>query len=341
MIENFKNILNPVTNKTVKIISKEGLYILKKYNDNLRTNKVVGGGDIKFNTLVIQKYKKFNKQQIITSKSDWNIINENYMIYDENNKLKAVFLKKIIPKELILIGREELQKYKAKTTLRLDSAGFSNYMTPKNGDPIRKMANPVNSAVVGFYERNNFYPCRQTILYKKHKKSFNKRTIKLIQHISNIFKKYCREQYNTQNDYIKKINPYMRLKGTVFTTLTVNQDFRTRSHYDKGDYSEGFSNLSVYNIGNFTGGELLFPEYKMGFNVQEGDLIFFDSHFFLHCNNPIKGTGRISLICYIREKIKNNCKGVNKKIILEGKKFKRDPLKKKKLIKQQKKKLLK
>ena len=98
---------------------------------------------MKFKRIDIKKIKNVNKQKIIKSNKSWDIFNENVKIY-VNGKLYAVFIKKIIPEHLIKIGREELFKYsKNKSNLRLDSAGFGKMFKPKNGDPPRKMANPV------------------------------------------------------------------------------------------------------------------------------------------------------------------------------------------------------
>jgi len=48
----------------------------------------------------------------------------------------------------------------------------------------------------------------------------------------------------------------------------------------------------------------------LGFNGQEGDLLFMDVYE-LHCNNAMQAKGRLSLICYARENM-NKCDGVSK-----------------------------
>ena len=40
----------------------------------------------------------------------------------------------------------------------------------------------------------------------------------------------------------------------------------------------------------------------MAIDVCEGDLLIFDQHV-LHCNNPLKGEGRVSFVIYLREKL--------------------------------------
>ena len=74
---------------------------------------------------------------------------------------------------------------------------------------------------------------------------------------------------------------------------------------DNNDFKWGLGNLTVFQNPEeepFGGGELLLPEYWIGFDVREGDTLFFDVHQ-IHCNNPIVGKGRISFTCYAMENI--------------------------------------
>ena len=54
--------------------------------------------------------------------------------------------------------------------------------------------------------------------------------------------------------------------------------------------------------GDYSGGELIFPEYDICVNIEQGDLLMFNPHI-AHCNNPIDGNGRISFVLYLREKM--------------------------------------
>jgi hypothetical protein len=93
--------------------------------------------------------------------------------------------------------------------------------------------------------------------------------------------------------------------GTVFTTLTVNKSFRTACHYDAGDLDDGLSNLLVLGDGEYTGGYLVFPQYRIAVNVRPGDLLLVNNHEIIHGNTEIKlnheNAERISLVVYFRE----------------------------------------
>ena len=118
----------------------------------------------------------------------------------------------------------------------------------------------------------------------------------------------------------------MNITDTCFSTLTFNKNFRTACHSDKGNFKEGLSVMPVFEVGSYSGGELILPEYDVGFNVREKDLFIFNP-ILKHCNNPmyeseedkkkndtlglktetpyISGDeyrfSRLSIVCYLRE----------------------------------------
>jgi hypothetical protein len=105
-----------------------------------------------------------------------------------------------------------------------------------------------------------------------------------------------------------KLDSAFLVPETPFTTITVNKTFRTAAHYDAGDLDTGLSNLLVLsNDGNFTGGYLVAPEYRVAVNVRPGDLLLINNHEVMHGNTPIvlgsEESERISLVCYFREKM--------------------------------------
>lgn len=295
-------------------------------------------------TIYVSKKRNIELTKLISSKPDWEIFNERIKIIDKDtNKTLAIFLKGEIKNNQFLIdaGRD-LERYAMPSTLRVESAGIKK-IGMINGKKFR-LANTVLSSVVGFSGPSNFHPCRKTMLYRDNAKHFDLITITLLQTLSKLFKKYAPEQYSKQKAFVQSINQHMLLPDTVYTTATVNKDFRTMSHRDKGDFDSGLGNLMVFDYTKgycrkhvmddgtpkhrfnecqdfinskekpFTGGEFLLPEYKVGFNMQEGDVLFADVHS-IHCNNPIKGKGRVSLVCYARTDIKDHCSGVNKKTL--------------------------
>jgi len=61
------------------------------------------------------------------------------------------------------------------------------------------------------------------------------------------------------------------------------------------------------NNGNYTGGYLIAPEYRVAVNVRPGDLLLINNHEVMHGNTPIvlgdEEAERVSLVCYFREKM--------------------------------------
>ena len=167
----------------------------------------------------------------------------------------------------------------------------------------------VDSGIAGFFDRQVRFPyCRQTMFNEQKFEKF-KKGYPYIKYINDIFKDVCPERYKAQEDMVKKTSQDFYIKGTVFTTITINKNFRTAIHTDKGDLKEGFGNLGVLQAGNYEGGYTIMPKYKIGFDVRSGDVCFFDVHEF-HGNTEIKAKGkyeRISVVCYYRKNM-INCK---------------------------------
>jgi hypothetical protein len=105
-----------------------------------------------------------------------------------------------------------------------------------------------------------------------------------------------------------------RIGNTVYTTLTINRDFRTAAHRDVGDLCEsyetannprGFSNLLVLDNGkHYNGFYLCFPEFRVAADIRAGDMIMMNAHR-IHSNSPAfdyeEGFERMSVVMYFRE----------------------------------------
>lgn len=169
-----------------------------------------------------------------------------------------------------------------------------------------RYAAPVLSGVAGFFDRYVRIPYgRETSYTRNHREQFN-RALPFLQTLNKGFKELLPWRWGNQKAASDKVDPRFIVEGTVFSTITVNNTFRTAAHRDAGDFSDGLSNLLVLsNDGNYTGGYLIFPEYRVAVNVRPGDLLLVNNHEIIHGNTPIvPGTPeseRISLVCYLRE----------------------------------------
>lgn len=126
------------------------------------------------------------------------------------------------------------------------------------------------------------------------------------------------ERYAAQRNWALGVHPDWQIGHTPFTTVTVNNSYSTGVHQDAGDLKEGFSTLAVARRGDYTGGHLVLPEYRVAVDMQHGDLLLFDPHEW-HGNTAMRcghdpdlgdlarpcpnGCERISLVAYARTKV--------------------------------------
>ena len=148
--------------------------------------------------------------------------------------------------------------------------------------------------------------CRTTQFTKDEIDKWDK-TIPLIIEADKQFKKLIPERHQIQLERAK-LTPNYQIKDTAYSTITLNYDWRTACHKDKGDLEEGFGNLIVLEKSEsirgsckvFKGGYLGFPKWGIAVDVRQGDFLAMDVHEF-HCNTAIEGTGRLSIVCYLRK----------------------------------------
>ena len=168
-------------------------------------------------------------------------------------------------------------------------------------------ANVVNSGIAGWFDRYPRIPYGRATAYTQNHFDKFQMAFPFLQSLSRGFKELLPWRYNNQIQAANKIDSRFLVPGTPFTTVTVNKTFRTACHRDAGDFSDGLSNLLVLsNNGKYTGGYLVFPEVRVAVNVRPGDLLLVNNHEIIHGNTPIvceEGSERISLVCYLREKM--------------------------------------
>jgi hypothetical protein len=172
-------------------------------------------------------------------------------------------------------------------------------------------ANPVFSGVGGFYDRYPRIPyCRATAYTANNKEKFEM-SVPFIEDISGWFQKLLPTRWAAQKKEIVKIDPEYHIGKSVYTTITINKNFRTACHRDAGDLEAGFGNLTALSDDReWSGGYLCFPEYRVAVDIRPGDVLLMDVHE-IHGNTPISKLNgdapeRISIVCYFREKM-NGC----------------------------------
>ena len=169
-------------------------------------------------------------------------------------------------------------------------------------------ANVVNSGIAGWFDRYPRIPYGRATAYTQNHFDKFQMGFPFLQTLDRGFAELLPTRHAAQRAAADKIDPAFLVPGTVFTTITVNKTFRTAAHRDAGDFSNGLSNLLVLsNNGNYSGGYLILPEVRVAVNVRPGDLLLVNNHEYIHGNTPIvthdEVAERISLVCYLREKM--------------------------------------
>jgi hypothetical protein len=249
------------------------------------------------------------------------ILNDNADVYTEDGKLLLVFRKNKLPKEHI----KEFYDNTIKFVSRKTSSNRGN----ASGSKVKKTGlNPKTMAhIIGYFDNLGIKQryvakkkgikislgVRETLFNMDYPEEF-KKTIPLIKDIDKMYEKYANSHYLEQQKKARQ-TPFI-IDNTVFSTVTINVNFKTGIHMDKGDDPNGFGNLAVIEHGKYSGGETCFPQYGVGVNVRTGDILLMDVHQ-IHGNLPIHyespDAKRMAIVCYLREQIWKKTKGKTKK----------------------------
>lgn len=265
------------------------------------------------------------KNKLLKRSSITDIIKNDTDVYTEDNRLLLKFRKNKLNKKKIDDFYDNVIDFakKSYTTNRGSASGSSK----KNVSDNPKVFSNVIGYIDNFSPKQKFLLKQQnkTVKYNVRECRFNvdypekyKKLMPLVQEIDDNYKELIPENYKKQ---LKKANEtYFRIPKTSFTTITTNVNFQTSVHKDKGDDEDGFGNLSVIENGKYDGAETCFPQYGIGVDVRNGDILFMDVHEW-HGNLPMvsksKDAIRLSIVCYLRYKVWKNTLNVTKKQMMK------------------------
>jgi hypothetical protein len=164
-----------------------------------------------------------------------------------------------------------------------------------------------SSVSVGYLDRtarHGVKPCRETSFTLKNAALFGQ-AIPYIQAVDAVFRDHMPRQWFYQRFAASYANGW-NIGDSCFSTVAVNQNFQTACHTDKGDLKGSFGVLTCFKRGDFSGGELIFPKYRVAVDFRDGDVLLANVHE-VHGNTPIVPLGarhlRMSCVFYFRERI--------------------------------------
>ena len=175
---------------------------------------------------------------------------------------------------------------------------IDNYISDTN------YAQSVMSGIAGYFDRYPRIPYgRETSYTEKNPEAFAE-SYPFLNKLNDQFRELLPVRWGNQRREADKLDPRFLIDGTVFTTLTVNHNWRTACHRDAGDLNEGFSNICALGNG-WQGGEFMLPEYRIAVKLQPGDMLLVNNHGGIHGNDALIGddNDRMTIVAYFREKM--------------------------------------
>jgi hypothetical protein len=123
----------------------------------------------------------------------------------------------------------------------------------------------------------------------------------ILRDMDRVYRETLPLRYAEQQQVIQATHPHWIIKGTVFTTGTINNTEVFQRHRDKNNLPTTMSVMAVLTEGDYEGGLLVFPKHRIAVDMQDRDVIIFDGRTLVHGNTQIIGQGeRISIVAYYR-----------------------------------------
>lgn len=252
----------------------------------------------------------------ILTEDDFNIVpTGDCKILKPNGQVLAIYRKGIIPPELREATWPILHELRVHGT---SNRGLASGTPRVKGPGTRSYAMTVPSALLGSFEPAGPVKfCRLTAWTGTETEKYRE-LWPLFEFIGERMLVDAPDRYAAQMAEVSKTHPDWVIPGTPFSTITVNNSYPTGVHTDSGDLDAGISTIACFREGSYKGAVLVFPEYRVGIDMQDSDLLLMDAHSW-HGNTdfdpPIKRsmTGkiegeppafeRISVVSYFRTKM--------------------------------------
>lgn len=253
----------------------------------------------------------------ILTEDDYNVLlTRDSLLREPNGRVLAVYRPRAIPPEIMEQAYPVVYDAgQGRTINRGDASGSKRVPLPSG---IRSEAMAVQSTILGGFDPQGARTyCRLTSWTAQHPELWEA-LWPLLQEVGAQMKRDVPERYSAQMRECEQTHPDWLIPGTPFTTVTVNNTYETGVHLDKGDLDAGFSTLVTFRKGDYRGGVLVFPEFRVGVDMQHGDLLLMNAHHW-HGNTifdpPVErdansgrplvdpGFERISVVAYFRTKM--------------------------------------
>jgi hypothetical protein len=224
------------------------------------------------------------------------------------NALVLAATRQVVPKDVREAAHDVWQEIKKQPNNRgtavagpgamMNGITQAGELSPQLRVPPEVMAAAGNprSDQIGFFDGDR---CGGTELTLSKPEMYGNAARAFIEAVAQAFEEFFPEEHAIQMEEVAKIPAHLVIPNTPFSTVTLNRNWRTTAHRDKGDLLRGTSILTCTRADN--DGELILPEYGLAVFLKPGDVVFMNAHL-LHGNGPFEGE-RMTQVLYAREKM--------------------------------------
>jgi hypothetical protein len=230
------------------------------------------------------------------------ILNHDTTATTRNGEIKFMFLRDVFSRELLKPAYTDWKHVTGLLSNRVDVVGTAQLPRSKNKAGIPSPRWGVYAGVLkdvkGRQGRLGWDgPGHPTPLTLRHPEMLD-RNRPLIERADTYYAEYLPIYYAIQRAAVEQ-TPDARLWNTAFTMVYIIRNHRCAYHRDTGNLRGGMTCLVP--MGKFSGGELVFPRWRIAIAFKPGDLLLFDPQQ-LHGNLPFEGE-RISAAFYCARRI--------------------------------------
>jgi Oxygenase domain of the 2OGFeDO superfamily len=231
--------------------------------------------DIRVRT-VVPADEMAEKEGKVLTQDDFNVLVTNdCRVRKPDGTLLCIYRKGIVPYEMRETVRPILRSFRTQGT---DNRGQASGTERVPGGQTRTRSALVPSSIIGSFEAQGSKKfCRLTAWTGRETEQF-KELWPYFELLGHVFASNVPDRYDAQMREVRRTHPDWVIPDTPFTTITINNTWPTGVHKDKGDLDQGFSVLATLRKGEYEGGVLTFPEYRVGVDMRDGDVLLMDAH---------------------------------------------------------------
>jgi hypothetical protein len=234
------------------------------------------------------------------------LLKESALVYKPDGTLLLALFKKGHSKAALATAWSTLKDWSQVSTNRGVAAGSGKKKRIRADGSVSNVnvADAVNSGIVGYFERTPRFQFCRACAWNLHNPELFAALFPLCEEASELYRQVGGHKYEKQKAAYDKTNPDFKIPGTVFSTLTINKNFRTACHKDAGNLDGTLNVMTVMREGKFAGAHIVLPDFRVAAELDTGDCIVFDAHEF-HGNTPLvqitEKFTRCSVVFYYRE----------------------------------------